>query len=110
MFDSLGIFRETAAVHASGQQITAECKYRPLSVSGRLLHIRLKGNSQHIDKADLSSDTFCYVFFPVFLTQTRSLYFLPGAASAGHGGGRHEYPSGQEGPHAERFPHLPVPA
>lgn len=42
--------------------------------------------------------------------QTCSLYFLPGAASIGHTGGRHEYPSGQEGPNAERFPHLLVPA
>lgn len=45
-----------------------------------------------------------------FSLQTRSLYFLPGVASTGHGGGRHEYPSGQEGPDAERFPHVPVPA
>lgn len=41
--------------------------------------------------------------------QTRRLYFLPGAASAGHGGGRHEHPAGQEGAHAQRLPHLPVP-
>lgn len=42
--------------------------------------------------------------------QTCGLYFLPGAASAGHGGGWHEYPSGQESANAERFPHLPVSA
>lgn len=51
-----------------------------------------------------------HVFFPGSLMQTRSLYFLPGASSPGHGGGRHEHPSGQEGPDAERFPHVPVPA
>lgn len=41
--------------------------------------------------------------------QTRCLYFLPGTASAGHGGGRHEHPAGQEGANAEWLPHLPVP-
>lgn len=38
---------------------------------------------------------------PVFVIQTCSLYLLPGAASIGHSGGRHDHPSGQEGSHAE---------
>lgn len=43
----------------------------------------------------------CHLLSPVSMIQTCSLYFLPGAAGAGHSGGRHEHSSGQEGAHAE---------
>lgn len=86
-------------------QITAECKYWPLCVSGQLTNL-IWGYPFAIFLLCCWSQ----VFFSFSLMQTCSLYFLPGAASAGHGGGRHEYPSGQEGANAEQFPHLPVSA
>ncbi len=82
----------------------------------------------HIDKPDLRPPVWPLCYFCrlmnqwqgnfsvsltlslcVFMVQTCGLHFLPGAASAGHSGGWHEYPSGKEGAHAERLPHLPVP-
>lgn len=44
------------------------------------------------------------------LTQACCVYFLPGSASSGHGGGRHEHPAGEEGPVAAGLPHVPLSA
>lgn len=43
------------------------------------------------------------------MVQTCGLHLLPGAASAGHCGGWHDHPPGQEGSHADSFSHLSVP-
>src|SRR4029434_7940479 len=42
--------------------------------------------------------------------QARGVYLLPGSACAGHGGGRHDHPSGPEGSAAAGLPLLSLPA
>lgn len=46
----------------------------------------------------------------ISLTQACGVYFLPGSASSGHRGGRHEHPAGEEGPVAAGLPHVPLSA